>query len=102
MFWKCRHSHRNGEQPQRLLLILQPQILNFRAQGVCAGSRVPCGRLGQDDREFFPSVAAADVGGAKEIAKQVSQGLEHQIARIMAESVIESLEVVEVEKKNGG
>src|SRR6266851_2766225 len=98
-----KRSYTDGERelPNSLLLILQAKVLYFRAQRVRTDSRIAGRRLRQNDGEFLAAIAAAYIGGAKEIAKQIGKGLEHHVSCVVAESIIESLEMVEVEKKNG-
>lgn len=51
--------------------------------------------------ELLTAITAAYVGGAKEITKQIGQGLEHHVAGLMAENIVEFLEVVEEKNGNG-
>src|SRR5882672_4810447 len=101
MLRKRSHTYREGKRAKILLLVLQPQALYLSAQCVRTESRVVGRRLRQDNSELLATIAAAYVGSAKESAKQVGKGLEHHVSCIMAERIIEPLEMVEVEKKNG-
>src|ERR1700722_312605 len=100
MLWKRGDSHRNSELSQRLLSIVQRETFHFRTQGVRTDSSVLRCRLGKKNGELLAAIAAAYVCGTKEIAKQVGQRLEHHVPGIVSERVIESLEVIEIEKED--
>ena len=55
----------------------------------------------QDNRELLAAIAAAYVRVAEEGAEQISNRLLHHVSRVMTENVVESLEMVKVEEKNG-
>src|ERR1700680_233279 len=101
MLRKRSYTYRECHLPKGPLLILKPKALYFGAQRVRTESRVVGRRFGQNNGEFLAAIAAAYIGGAKEIAKQIGKGLEHHVSCVMAESIIESLEMIEVEEKNG-
>jgi hypothetical protein len=98
---KRSYASRERKWAKGLLLVLQPQVRYLGAQRVRADSRALGWWLRQDNGELLATIAAAYIGGAKESAKEVRKRLEHHIARIMTEGIIEPLEVVEVEEKNG-
>src|SRR4029077_7319044 len=101
MLRKCSYTYRERELPNGLLLVLKLKALYFRAQRVRTESRIVGRRLRHNDGEFLAAVTTTYIGGAEESAKQIGKGLKHHVSCIMAESVIESLEMVEVEEKNG-
>jgi hypothetical protein len=54
-----------------------------------------------DEKEFFAAIAGDGVGGAGEGAQVVTHLGEDLVARLMAERVVDGLEVVEVEDEDG-
>src|SRR5204863_3037800 len=91
----------NGDGPERLIAISKLELCNFLAHALGPAQRGVERALGQQHQEFLASVAAGDVGpsrGAPERARQLPQ---YEIARFVAERVVEALEVVDVEHDRG-
>ncbi len=83
----------SGERERRL----EPRADSF-GQHQGAGL-VPC--AGRDDRELVSAQARHGVRVANERLEPLGQGLEEQVAALVAERVVDLLEAVEVEEQHG-
>jgi hypothetical protein len=57
--------------------------------------------VGQDHGELVAADPGDDVGGAQRLAQPFADGLQHDIAGLMAEAVIDLLEAIDVDEQQG-
>jgi hypothetical protein len=61
--------------------------------------RLLLGGLGHEQRELVAAQAGQDVLGAGDVAQRAGDGGEHRVAALVAERVVDRLEVVDVEQR---
>ena len=71
-----------------------PQLLRFQ-------SRALRSHLGEDQGELFAAVTASDVFRASVQPEERCHLVQHQVARFVSESVVESFEVVDIDHQDG-
>src|SRR4029077_9407147 len=92
---------RQGGDPQRKrhfaqhdIPVFYGKLLKGTAQLFRTAARVFQGRLGENQRELFPSVAAGQVAAADEFRQIISQFPQHRVTSIVTEHVVELFEPV--------
>jgi len=73
--WKERYPDRNAKTLEGLLSQRNLQIRNSTEDGFCALAGALHSRVGQDDGEFLPAVAACDIFRADICLKDVGERL---------------------------
>ena len=99
VFRRRRDSRGQGHRGQQLPVVTDLQPLEQQADLLEALARVRERGVGQDEHELLSAVATGDVALAQVLAQHPARLAQHQIARIVPERVVESLEVVQVEHR---
>ncbi|RMG30274.1 MAG: hypothetical protein D6721_04325 [Gammaproteobacteria bacterium] len=101
---RALHGHQPDAQRHGLLPSL-PEVDRAAAQGAQDAARDreralrPC--PGEDDGEFLPAVAGQGIGTAQATPDSAHGFLEYPVARLVPVGIVDALEMVEVEQKQG-
>ena len=71
-----------------------------RQQPLNDGAGIVLVPLGQDDHELIPAVAGHDIGPRRACLDASRDALEHHVAGVVAEAVVDDLEVIEVDEQD--
>ena len=100
MLRKASHADGESDRSQRVVLVLYGQFLCLFAQRVGSYGGVLGGRFGQDNAKLLSSITANHIVHPEKFAKQVCNRSQNQITRIVAEGIVEALEVIEVDEQD--
>ena len=96
-----KQSHAQTGRESYRLSVQNNAVLTYRLeQAVRRGQRRVAVRVGNEDGEFIPAEARNHVGVPHPAAQQTSEAHEELVAGPMAQSIVQELEFVEIDKQH--
>ena len=93
-------SHADGGTDE-VVFVGQTKLVNDEAEVLGDGDGVGGLAVGKEEEELFTSGAGEDIGGAQMLFEQVDEGAEEGVSCAVAVSVVDELEVIDVDGDDG-